>query len=61
MTSSSTSFMTVAALLGAFIAGVLAVVLFVAGRSLLAAGLAVIAIASLGTLPAGRRGGGRSC
>lgn len=51
MTTSSTSFMTVAALAAALIAGVLAAVLLLSGQPLLGAALAVLAIASLGTLP----------
>lgn len=55
MAFSPTSFMTVTAILGSLIGGAFAVVLLVTEQPLLAAALAVIAIASLGTLPVGCR------
>ncbi|MGO1257482.1 MAG: hypothetical protein ACTMII_00900, partial [Brachybacterium sp.] len=56
-TDSSHKFMTLAAIAGALIAGVLAIVLFMIDQPLAGSGLAVIAIASLGTLPLSRRSG----
>ncbi|MGO1200895.1 MAG: hypothetical protein ACTMII_00955 [Brachybacterium sp.] len=56
MTESSRRFMTMAAIAGALIAGVLALVMLLGDQPLVGAGLAVIAIASLGTLPLARRG-----
>lgn len=57
ITDSPNTFMTLAAIAGALIAGVLAIVLFVVDQPLAGSGLAVIAIASLGALPLSRRGG----
>lgn len=51
--------MVSAALAGALIAGVLAIVLFIVGQPLIGTGLAVIAIASLGSLPVARRASGK--